>query len=366
MKARNMYNPTAKSSSRVLVRTAFVLALLVLTSGIQIQKSFATGRWTKQKSGTLGWLQAVYFLDQNRGWVVGSSGTLLSTLDGGENWKAMRPPTEDTIRDLYFADEENGWLVCERSIYLLRAKDEQRSYLLNTMDGGATWRRVNMGGDPDARLLRVLFAGDGQGWVFGEGGMIFTTSNGGDSWSKKRAPTRHVLLGGAFVDPTQLWLVGAGATVIQTRDGGATWRLGNVLGITESVRFAAASFVDRSRGWAVGNKGCVFLTTDGGRTWQAQDSKVAEDLYDVKFIDASEGWAIGSGGTLIHTRDGGFHWTQESTNTTHPLNRVFFFGRERGWTVGFGGTILAYSTQAQDNSPKLKRAPVLKVSGRHH
>jgi photosystem II stability/assembly factor-like uncharacterized protein len=69
---------------------------------------------------------------------------------------------------------------------------------------------------------------------------------------------------------------------------------------------------------------------------------------------------------LIHTRDGGFHWTQESTNTTHPLNRVFFFGRERGWTVGFGGTILAYSTQAQDNSPKLKRAPVLKVSGRHH
>ncbi len=339
---------------------AFALMLLA-TCG---HSAFA-GKWTKQKSGTLAWLHAVYFLNQQRGWAVGGSGALLSTTDGGENWKAMRQPTEDTVRDIYFADEQRGWLVCERSMYLLRTKDEQRSYLMNTADGGATWRRVNLNGDPDARLLRVLLTPDGHGCVFGEGGMIFTTSDGGASWSKRRTPTRHVLFGGAFLDTMQFWLVGAGATVIQTRDGGESWRLGNVLGITEGVRFTAASFVDRSRGWAVGNRGGVFLTADGGRTWQAVQSNVSEDLYDVKFIDASEGWATGGAGLLIHTTDGGFHWTEEQIGTTHPLERIFFAGRERGWAVGFGGTILSYNSAAPDKAPALKQAPVLKGTGSH-
>lgn len=350
-------------STSVTLRSGCRAAILLAIILFLVQPSFAAGTWIKQNSGTLAWLHAAYFLDQNKGWVVGGSGAFLSTIDGGVNWKILRAPTEDNIRDIYFADSLNGWLVCERSIYLLRAKDEQRSYLLTTWDGGGTWRRVNMNGDPDARLLRILFVDDGHGWVFGEGGIIFTTSDGGARWSKKRTPTRHVLFGGAVLDPTQLWLVGAGATVIQTRDGGETWRVGNILGITESVRFAATSFVDRSRGWAVGNGGSLFVTVDGGRTWQAQNSQVEDDLLDVKFIDASEGWAIGAGGTLIHTRDGGFHWTQVATNTTHPLDRMFFVNRDRGWAVGFGGTILTYTTAESDKVPVLKQAPAFKATG---
>ena len=335
----------------------FALTLLLLAT---CSVSALAGAWTRQKSGTLAWLHAVYFLDEQHGWAVGGSGVLLATTDGGETWKILRPPTEDAALDIFFTDEQTGWIVCERSLYQLRAKDEQRSYLMNTTDGGRTWRRVNLGGDPDARLLRVLMTRDGHGWVFGEGGMIFVTGDGGASWAKKRAPTRHVLFGGSFLDNMQLWLVGAGATVINSKDGGETWRIGNVLGITEGVKFASVSFVDRSRGWAVGNSGSVFLTADGGRTWQAQRSSVTEDLYDVKFIDASEGWAAGANGLVIHTTDGGFHWAVEKTGTTHPFDRIFFTGRERGWAVGFGGTILSYNAAATDKAPALKQPPVLK------
>ncbi len=347
----------------ILHPSSFRLAFLLLVFLVAAQGALASGSWTRQRSGTLSWLRAVYFLDQNRGWVVGSSGVLLATTDGGENWKPLPRPTEDTVRDLYFADEQHGWLVCERSIYLLKTRDEQRSYLMTTADGGKVWRRVNLNGEPDARLLRVMFTSDGHGWVFGEGGMIFTTSNGGAVWTKKRAPTRHILFGGAFLNETQLWLVGSGATVLQTRDGGENWRAGNVLGITESVRFTATSFVDRARGWAVGNEGRVFMTPDGGRTWSAQASNVQEDLNDVKFLDAAEGWAVGGGGTLLHTTDGGFHWTQEQTGTTHPLERLFFINRERGWAVGFGGTIFSYTPGAPDKAPRLRPPPVLKGAG---
>jgi photosystem II stability/assembly factor-like uncharacterized protein len=303
----------------------------------------------------MAWLHAVYFLDQNRGWAVGGKGALLSTTDGGKTWAVMRSPTEDALRDLYFADEKNGWLVCERSIYVLKEKDEPRTYLLKTMDGGATWRFVNVTtADVDARLVRALFTGEGRGWAFGEAGALYTTRDAGTNWVRQRVPTQHLLLGGAFLNAEEGWLVGAGATVLQTSDGGQTWRAGKIMSRTP-VRFTAVSFVDRLRGWAVGTGGRVFATSDGGRNWRAQASGVSADLYDVKFMDASEGWAVGAEGTVIHTTDGGQHWNAEPSGTTHPLERLFFVNRERGWAVGFGGTIITYTNAApRQKAPELK------------
>ena len=88
--------------------------------------------WAKQRTGSLAWLHAVYFVNNEHGWAVGSRGTLLATNDGGKTWQAKPQPTEDTIRDVYFADEQNGWLVCERNIYDLRSNDEPRAYLMKT------------------------------------------------------------------------------------------------------------------------------------------------------------------------------------------------------------------------------------------
>ncbi|HEX8920390.1 MAG TPA: YCF48-related protein, partial [Pyrinomonadaceae bacterium] len=113
--------------------------LFLLTAHCLLPTAFAAGAWTKQRSGSLAWLHAVYFLDENRGWAVGGRGALLSTNDGGDTWRLSRRPTEDALRDVYFSDEQNGWLVCERSIYDLKTKEEPRTYLLRTMDGGESW-----------------------------------------------------------------------------------------------------------------------------------------------------------------------------------------------------------------------------------
>ena len=128
-------------SSLIPHPSSLILVLLLLA---QAGAARAECVWGEQKSRTMAWLHAVYFLDLYRGWAVGSNGTLLATTDGGATWAAMRRPTEDTLRDIYFADAATGWLVCERNIYRLKTVDEPRTYLMKTGDGGRTWQQVNV------------------------------------------------------------------------------------------------------------------------------------------------------------------------------------------------------------------------------
>jgi len=318
--------------------TALLLLLLVASS------AFAhTGTWTKQQAGTMAWLHGVFFLDEKRGWVAGSKGTLMQTLDGGKTWKLHGASTEDVVRDIFFLDEQNGWMVVEVNAYQLKTEEEPRAYLLKTIDGGENWKRVEIKGfDIDAILVRAVFSRNGHGWTFGEAGSIYATHDAGNNWVKLQSPTRHLLLGGMFVDDDRGWIVGAGATIIQTSDGGETWYQSTLPQVEKSVRFTATAFVDNRKGWAVGSGGSVYQTTNGGRTWLRQQSTVDVDLFDVKFVDALEGWAVGAEGTIIHTTDGGDHWTAERSDTQHPLERVFFTDRNHGWAVGFGGTVVAY------------------------
>ncbi|HEX8455684.1 MAG TPA: YCF48-related protein [Pyrinomonadaceae bacterium] len=327
----------------------FVIALLLLAP------TALAGEWRQQTSGTLAWLRAVYFVDETRGWAVGSKGALLWTADGGRTWGLRRAPVEDTLRDVYFTDERTGWLVCERSIYLLKTKEEARSYLLKTTDGGESWTRVLVtGAETDVLLTRVAFADDSRGWAFGEMGALYATTDGGASWERRTLPTKHLLLGGAFL-AGQGWLVGAGSTFLYNPDG-AQWRAG-ALPLSAATRLSAVSFVEPKRGWAVGERGLVLTTTNGGRAWLRQESNVEVDLSDVKFIDAREGWAVGAEGTIIHTTDGGATWRRETSTTRHALERLSVVPGARAWAVGFGGTIVSYAGSRPAPAPPQLKSP---------
>ncbi len=329
------------ASTRLCVSVS-VLVLLLSTFCL----TASAAPWSRQTSGTLGWLHSVYFLNQQTGWAVGSKGALLTTSDGGLTWKIESRPTEDSIQDVYFRNRQDGWLVCEANVYELTTKEAPRTYLMRTADGGKSWEKIDVNGDDlkgnvDTRLTRMVFSRAGHAWVFGEAGTAYKTVDAGKNWKRLQLPTRYLLLGGAFVDNDRGWLVGAGGTILQTADGGETWHASKLPDVT-GVRFTAVSFIDNRLGWAVGSGGRVVRTINGGRTWTSQETGVTTDLLDVKFINDLEGWAVGSRGTVIHTFDGGLHWTAEPSSTQHPLERIFIADRDHAWAVGFGGTIISY------------------------
>lgn len=364
-------NPSARGA---FARRAPLLALLLLIahgSNLTAHCSTLTANsWQKQQTGTFAWLHSVFFVDESRGWAVGGKGALLATRDGGEHWEQRRRPVEDALHEIVFTDESTGWIVCERSIFAPMAKEESVSYLLKTSDGGENWTRVDVtrGEDVDIKLAGLRFADAEHGWVYGEQGVLYATSDSGRTWLRQRVPTRHLLLGGAFADAQHGWLSGGGLTLLRTEDGGENWRAGTLyipLGdpqtaasaprtnaksseatttpaaaLPASLRLNAVFFAGSEAGWAVGANGLIYFTANGGRAWQPQESGVKSDLYDVKFLDTLEGWAVGGEGTILHTKDGGRVWTKERRTTDHTLESLFFVGRKRAWAVGFGGTVL--------------------------
>lgn len=340
------------------------MVVITVTFCYLTSNSFAVGHWTHQNSNTLAWLHAVYFLNENKGWVVGSNGTLLTTDDGGLNWKTLKRPTEDNLLDVVFLNENEGWLLCESNRYQIERGDP-RTYLLHTNDG-SNWQRINLDGySRDMRVTRIIFDVNRTGWLLGESGTFYKTDDGGNRWIGKPAPSRFLLLGGAMMNSQQGVLVGAASTIVYTNDGGITWRNAILKDNrttfkqtsvtnkeTNSIRFTSVSFADSQRGWAVGYNGQIYTSNDSGKTWYAQNTDVISDLYDVKFLNQNEGWIAGNNGTMLYTNNRGYIWERINSGTTHRLERIFFITPERGWIVGFGGTILTYSTD--NKNPQLK------------
>jgi photosystem II stability/assembly factor-like uncharacterized protein len=344
------------SQSAIRNPQSAIKKLTVVAALLLVACPVARAEWSAQRSGTMAWLRAVHFVDGERGWAVGGSGALLSTEDGGRNWRVRARPADDTLRDVFFNDGATGWLVCERSIYALARAEEARSYLLRTTDGGASWSRVEVtADDPGVLLARVVFADAERGWAFGEMGALYSTRDGGRTWERRRSPTRRLLLGAALVGAERAWFVGAGGHVVSTDDGGARWRLFSPPA-EPGPRLSAVSFADARHGWAVGQRGAVLATDNGGQSWRAQASGTDADLTDVRFHDAREGWAVGAAGTVLRTTDGGASWQTVPSGTRHNLERLAFAGRARGWAVGFGGTIIAYSDADANAHPRIKPA----------
>ncbi len=212
-------------------------------------------------------LIAVYFADSQRGWILGRSGTLLSTVNGGGDWSWQQNGAGAALRSAQFVDSgplPNGgrlnWLV----------------------DQSGTLSKITpSSGDPRAAAKTDL------GNVAG----VHFVANGSTGWA-----------------------VGSGGTIFNTTDEGYNWNR-QVSGTTQDLH--AVQFLSNDVGWAVGKAGTILRTDDGGRTWATQLSGTTSDLNAVTFLlDGQNGWAAGNDGTILSTSDGGenwFHQTQEST-----------------------------------------------------
>jgi photosystem II stability/assembly factor-like uncharacterized protein len=313
---------------RILVALCFGCMTAVLPG-------FAAAKWERIESHSLAWLHSVYFINENKGWAVGSSGAFLTTDDGGGTWKQTFKVTSDNIRDAYFYDDMRGWLLCERNQF--SKGTQSTTYFLKTIDSGKTWERFELQ-ESNVRLVRLVFSKKGIGFAVGEGGAIWQLLDDEKTWKRVGIPSDFLMLDGQFVGDFSSVIVGGGGVVLLSRDAGVEWKTSAV---NPKQRLYSVFFVDENTGWVAGANGHIFATNDGGQTWLEQSAPTSKDLFDIYFTDRRTGYAVGDGGKIVQTNDGGLSWLAQESNVKGKLERLMFAGKT-GIAVGYGGIILRF------------------------
>lgn len=72
-------------------------------------------------------MQRIFFIDNNLGWVVGNSGVIKISNNGGNNWIDGNSGVTSTILGVSFKDSLNGWAATENG------------KILKSIDGGLNW-----------------------------------------------------------------------------------------------------------------------------------------------------------------------------------------------------------------------------------
>lgn len=158
-----------------------------------------------------------------------------------------------------------------------------------------------------------------------------------------------------FVDESTGWLVGNKGTVYKTTNGGQDWLL---LDAGTTKDFTKASFTDLNTGWAATADGSIFKTSDGGANWteynfgQAVPGLVFSICYVLKFIDNNTGFIVAGKFRslyLLKSIDGGITWSVKDSLVSATLDNRWFdidFYGSNGVIVGNKKDIQKYSTDS--------------------
>jgi photosystem II stability/assembly factor-like uncharacterized protein len=228
--------------------------------------------WTQIDTGVFNPLYGVEFVDSNLGWACGASGIILKTSDGGENWTIQTEGLAFSLQDIEFADSLNGCAVG----YWIDPSDPVVCYgiIFRTSNGGETWKSYT--GELNIRYCDVCFTDSLNGWVVGSsrgffgtglsGGRILYTPDGGLSWQTQVARDSDYFYGVCFADSLKGWAVGAGGLVLHTEDGGEHWNTQRIALRGMGNSLCAVTFTSDTHGWATGGASMLH-TTDSGATW---------------------------------------------------------------------------------------------------
>jgi photosystem II stability/assembly factor-like uncharacterized protein len=262
--------------------------------------------WEVQKTLS-DYLMGVDFINENEGWAVGDNGAIRHTINGGQTWITQTSPMEGLLTAVFFIDENNGWIV----------NRDNWGEICHTTNGGNTWT-LQTESSPNP-FNDVFFINPDTGWVVGMDTTLLRTYDGGQTWLNCDVDVygNPYLRSVQFIDDQKGWTVGTGGSILMSNDGGISWQEIHT-GFSDLLQ--SVYFTDPMNGWAVGTDGNILRTIDGGYTWFKQYSGMERYITAVCFADPLNGWIAGEGGAIKRTTNGGF-WNEPGTFLRNRMNR---------------------------------------------
>ena len=174
-------------------------------------------------------------------------------------------------------------------------------------------------------LHAVFFLNGKDGFVSGQDGGIYKTTDSAKSWVKQNStdtlPVRDLF----FLDHLTGFAVGGqnscggtgciipGGFILKTIDGGNTWA--RIYTPLQKIEISSIYFINATTGFCVGDN-LIMKTTDGGQTWSEKKvDNLGGKMMQVKFINSQKGYIVCLFDKIIKTEDGGLTWVITSPNS---------------------------------------------------
>ena len=316
--------------------------------------------------------------DGERLLVAGEQGHILYSDDNGQTWTQADVPVSLAITSVTFARSGEAWATAHDS------------YLLHSVDNGATWEIKLSGSDvarlsvgalesqiealriavdnaaPEERedaewalddglfaleeateaidtgmttpLLDVWFADDSTGYALGAYGTFLQTTDGGETWTARSNdldnPDKYHLYRITRSSAGTLLIAGEAGTLQRSIDNGNEWE--RVDSPYAGSYFGAVAASDGSL-LIFGLRGNVFRSTDEGLSWAAVDTEDERTLIGGAAGEGGSVVLVGAAGVVLDSRDGGASFDVLPTEGNRVYSSLTFTGDGDLLAVGFGG-----------------------------
>ncbi len=239
----------------------------------------------------------------NRLVAVGEHGVIIFSDDNGTSWTQADVPVDVTLNCVAFATPLLGWAAGHFGV------------ILNTSDGGKTWRTQLNGIQANQLTLAAAQA------VSAEKNQ---TSLGAPFAMRRaniflRGGPNKPFLSLIVLSSQKLIVFGAFRMTMLTLNAGGAWTdLSLNVGDTLSHNLYAAT-VSGSDIYVVGEAGLVFRSTDGGNSFPAVTSPANATLFGVLAVANKVIITFGVAGNIFRSVDQGKTWQSIGLNTQDDL-----------------------------------------------
>lgn len=326
-------------------------------------------------------LRAVYAVDPQRIWVVGTLAFVARSEDGGITWTkedagespgeapkapghgAPAPPAgpKGALLDLlegtaYAYDDPSGHEPKKEKKEKKAKKGQKAEHESDNTTSPvpppvvippAPMKQTDVSQPPeppDFLAIEMVTSGmtppqgNSSGEILADDGSIYNryTGDGGPiRWSRTKTGSTGRTFRGAQIQPPYAQMWDDGHSVEFEKDGFVLpERFTRGLGAFQAMTIFPPQSV-----FIVKQDGSIERH-DVGETQKLAKPPGGDRIRGLFFRTADRGWAVGDGGLILATTDGAHGWTEQTSETTATLRGAFFLDSKRGWVVGDLGTVL--------------------------
>lgn len=233
--------------------------------GFILRSNDGAHSWQQIESPVSVTLTGVQFFDDQIGYVIGHGGSVLRTVNGGQDWELRLNGRMLGESLLHQAEREQDKEALRKAQYLMEDGPDKPfldllvmgaehlvvvgayGLALESLDGGATWTpwMSRIPNDFGSHLYSIQKQGD-QILIAGERGFVALSHDNGHSFDLIETPYEGSFFSSQFLDDGQIFLTGLKGNSFVSQDDGESWtQLSNPISanITASTRLSNGQVV---------------------------------------------------------------------------------------------------------------------------